>query len=306
MEFHYESRKAHLEWEIMNPKINNEDTIYFSLGDITEHSQPSPKDLALLVNFFERLQCKEKWILSGNHDYNPLKKTWSFDPLLELRGVKSFKKKERVNVGSKDFLMLPYYYDHVFSELPPMKEYYESIQDDVDYVAFHFEDETMDFGSNKTIDLSKIKGKRIGGHIHTGGKNYLPSPVPNNASEQLERRYGLLINLDTGVIEEIDYPKNLKYVTISYNEEIPTNILESYPNIALTITDVLDKEKLIEKYSNVENVYIRKMVSASNLNKVEINKKGKIRKMEEYWADYKKEKKVNLNVSKIIENRVKF
>jgi hypothetical protein len=305
-EFHYLARQRHLDWELDNPKINNENTIHFFLGDITEDSKPNSKELALLVRFYESLRCKEKWILGGNHDLNELKKTWSFDPLLELNGVKAFKKPEVVKVGMLSWLMLPYYKDSVFKDMKPMKEEYESYEGSYSFISHHFEDETMNFGTNNYIDISKIKGTRVGGHLHTGPEGYLPSPVPNTKAEMLDERYGLLINVDTWEIEKIIYPKNLAYVSIDYEEDIPKNILEEYPLIALTVNNVLDESKIREKYTNYENVHIRRLNTSSYMNKEEIKKEGKVRPLEEYWNIFKKERNVKPNVISLIEQKEVF
>lgn len=299
--FHYKAREIHLDWERNNPLINNEETIYFSLGDITEDSKPHSKELALLVKHFEELKNPEKWILGGNHDLNEIKKSWSFDPLLELEGVKGFKRPEEVNIQGLSILMMPFYKKSVFKNFSPMKEYYEALEGKYDFVAFHFEDHTMDFGAGTSIDTRKIKGYRLGGHIHTGGENYLPSPVPNTKAELLPERYGLLIDIETKEVEKIVYPNNLTFVSIEEGQDIPPSALDDFPVVALTVNNVLDETKVRETYTNYENVYIRRLNKPSTINKEEIKKEGKVRTLLEYWKTFKEHRGVSEEVSKIIE-----
>lgn len=298
-QYEYLSRGAYIDWVLNNPKLNNEETIYFSLGDLFETSLPTPKEMSLATYYFENLESSKKYILAGNHDYNRGKDSHSFDPLLELRDVEAIKIPEILKLGNYTFNCLPFMYDSYSSLYGPMKEEYEKMDTETDFVLFHFEDETMNFGNNKFVDL-KVKGKRFGGHIHVGGDNYLPSPVPNKKNEVLDRRYVVLINLETGTWEEIDIPNFLDFQTVKYPNSLPEKRAEY---TALIVTDVLDKEEAQKKYDE-ESYFIREMRRPELQNKEELEKSGKVRSVKELWEEFTNKKKINKEVSSLVSSKL--
>ena len=168
-----------------------------------------------------------------------------------------------------------------------------------DFIIFHFEDETQEFGNEKTINLSKLKGKRIGGHIHVGGKNYVPSPIPNKSNEVLPERYLYLLDTETKELEKILIPNFLDYQSVNLYEDIkPSNALYT----VYEIRNYVNKEEAISYYRKKygEDFFINKMVKQSLTESSEHKRSEKVRSTKELWEDYKKEKKVNKEVDKIV------
>uniref|UniRef100_UPI00405639D6 metallophosphoesterase n=1 Tax=Candidatus Electrothrix sp. TaxID=2170559 RepID=UPI00405639D6 len=300
--FHYLARKAYIDWFLSQPELNNEDVLYWSLGDLTESSIPSPRDTQLLVYFFSQMKNKQKYIIAGNHDYNRGKGSYSFDPLTELEGVTAFTKPCEKDIDELSFKILPYYYDFVYPELKSMRENYESYKGEYDFIIFHFEDETQSFGDNQGINLSKIKGKRIGGHIHVGGENYLMSPVPNKSNEILPERYLYLLDTETSEIEKILIPNFLDYGVVNYPNPIEKKSDALYT--AWEIRDYVNKQDALSLYKEQwgDNFFIHKMSRKGLVESSDTERSNKVRTIKELWSDYKSSNKIDSNVSKLVEN----
>ncbi len=301
---HYLARERYIEWVLSNPKLNNPDIEYFSLGDLTDSSLPTPNDSDLLFYYMSNLKCNKKHIMAGNHDYNRKEDSYSFKALRNLPEITTYLKFQEVSLGSLNCIVLPYYYDNVYPELGSMKEEYEKLTGNYDFVFFHFEDETMSFGeASKFIDISKIKGKRIGGHIHVGGDNYLESPVPNKSNEMLDKRHVYLLDTETKVIEEIEIPSFIEYQTINYPDlpEIKPNILVNYE-----IKDYVNKNESIKFYKDKfgDDFFIYKMHRKSLQESSDNVRSDKVRTIPELWKDYKIEKKVHRKVASIVETYI--
>ena len=300
---HYEARKNYIDWVLNNPKLNNEDVTYISLGDLYEHSVPDPRSVQLGVYYMSNLKCRLKIIIAGNHDYDRNKKSYSIDPLAEIKGVTIVKEFKKLTFANSKIAILPYFYDFVYKDKGSMKEYYESLEGNYDFILHHFEDETQDFGSGKGIKL-KLKGERIGGHIHVGGKGYLESPIPNKTSEMLEKRNVILLDTSTKQKELVELPDFLRFETIDY----PNDIDNFNTNTYYTLSEVTDKEIALnhykEKYPNIHIKEVRKK-SLRTFSDSEDEEKS-VRTIKELWNDYKNNNKLDSNVAKIIENQLHF
>jgi len=302
---HYKARKAYVEWFLNDSGLNREDYGYISLGDLTESSLPTPNDTQFLVYYFTRMKNKKKYILAGNHDFSRDKNSYSFSPLLELEGVEAFFQPTELQIDNCSFKILPYYYDYIYSNLKSMREEYESYSGNYDFILFHFEDETQDFGGGKGINLSKLKGRRIGGHIHTGGQNYITSPLPNKSSEVLPERYLYLLDTETKEVEKIIIPHFLDYKVAKYPEKVIRGESEA-PFINWEIRDYVNKEEALKYYREQwgEDFFVHKMVKQTLVESSEHQRSEKVRSIKELWQEYKLEKKVDENVNKIVSSLI--
>ena len=297
-EVEFKSRQDYIEWVLNNPNLNNEDTIYLSLGDFFDSANPNPIDYQLGLYYLQNLKCKQKIIIAGNHDYNRLKNSYSIDPLQEIDGVTLIKKPDKNLVfASGDYqlkaIVLPYYYDYIYDDLKSMREEYESYEGDYDVVFGHIEDETQEFGSSTGIDISKLKGTRIQGHIHIGGKGYLESPVPNKTNEMLDHRYVYLLDIETKNIEKVEVPDLLRFETVRY-PDLPKTTSSKY--LFLDILDSIDRTKTEELYSH-DNTFIRSIRGKQLVNSKVLERSGKVRTVEEMWKTFKTEKEIDKNVA---------
>lgn len=303
--FHYEARKQYIEWFLNNPKLNNEESIFFSLGDLTESSLPSPRDTELLVYYYSNLKHHKKYILAGNHDFSRDKNTYSFAPLTKLSKVEAFYKPQDLTIGSSTIKVLPYFYDHIFPDMKSMKEEYESYEGVYDLILFHFEDETQDFGNGGSINI-KLKGKRVGGHIHVGGQNYITSPLPNKSNEVLPERHIYIYDTETKEIEKEIIPNFLDYKVVKFPEPIERRD-EDTPFVAFEIRDYVNKEEALKLYREQwgEDFYVHKMVKQTLLESGDTERSDKVRSVLELWEDYKNNNKVDKKVSEIVYEQIK-
>lgn len=307
---HYLASCKYTRWVISNPKLNNEETGYFSLGDMSETSNPNPRDTSLMFNYLLNLKSPKKFILAGNHDYNRDKNTYSFDPLLELSDVEAFKKPTELELGNCKFKILPHFYDNIYQDLKSMKEEYEGYTGDYDFIFTHIADETQDFGGGHGIDISKLKGTRLQGHIHTGGKGYVTSPLPHKSSEVLDHRYLYKINLETKEVEEIEIPKFMTYESVKYPEPVDFSKLDC-DLVNLEIRDYVNKEEAYnfykEQFEKEDKLFfVYKMIKKrfSENGEEDRVRSDKVRSIKEIYLDFKRDKKLNPNVANIMEQYI--
>jgi len=304
----FEATKLYIEWVLNNPKLNNKEVIYFSLGDFFENSLPSPEEYNLGLHYLSNGEWKEKYLLAGNHDYNRIKDSYSIDPFSKLPNTTLIKKPGvMTNFGDLRVLTLPYYYDHIFTDLKSMKEEYENMSGEYDLVVTHIQDESQEFGDRGSIDISKLKGNRIQGHIHAVENNlsgYVNSPIPCTKGEVLDKRYCFLYDTETKWIEKIEIPNFLGYEEVIYPNELkePTS-----PYTLYTIKDYVDKASTIDFYkSKNPDMYIKEMVRKKLQTledfKAEVHKKTTL----DYWEDYSLENKVDEQVYNLVLNKLKL
>lgn len=300
---HYLSRKAYIEWVLSNPKLNAEDVVYFSLGDLTETSIPMPRDTDLLTYYFSKLRNKKKYILAGNHDFNRAKRSYSFQFLDNLEGVETILKPQELEIGGSSFMCLPYYYDNFYEDLKPMREEYEAMEGSYDFVVTHIQDHTQKFSEDdESIDTRKLKGERIQGHIHLPSPGYPGSPVPNKSSEVAEARFVWLVDTETKEIEKIMIPTFLDYAVIDYPKEITIKPKEgTYVNFMINNYEG-DRFSVLEKYRKEwgDNFFVYKMVRKSVQENSDHERMQKIETTKELWDRYVKTKRVKSDISKIV------
>lgn len=300
---HYLARKNYIEW-ILSSDLNIEENIFCSLGDFFELSHPTPRDMKLAIYYLSNLKCKRKIIIAGNHDYDRYRNSYSIDPLAEIPGVELIKKPIDLVIEGVSFKILPFFYDYIFSDLESMKKEYESLSGTYDFILTHVSDETQNFGGTEGINLSNLKGERLQGHIHTGGKGYVESPLPNKTSEVLKERNLRVLNLETKEVLKRKIPQFLEYITVVYPEKITKSFSESLIN--LTITEAPDKTLALDHYKKEYPDAFIKEVRKKVLK--EIPKEGisskKVRPIKELWDSFSTENKVDKEVSTLVLEKI--
>lgn len=189
------------------------------LGDLFEIPTPA----SYLVAFYLKLFTKD-WadkniiIVKGNHDSNTEED--ALDHFMFLDNVTIVKEKTEMEIEGLKCLLLPHY-DHEGTDKPPMTEYYSSLSGEYDYIFAHVMDETQNFGK-AVCDLSKIKGKRLFGHVHTAnvrnGGNYLGSAVKNSSTEKEDQKLLALITKNS--LDYVEVPSFMEYETVVYGEDV--------------------------------------------------------------------------------------
>lgn len=253
-------------------KLKKGDT-FIQLGDWFHISRPYPEENELVYYYIR------KWIergvriiaLAGNHDYLGVEDTYSIDPF-DSMDVLLVKEPSIMKLESSTFLFLPWM---PRSHFPTDKResYFSSILDsdveggfvyenkdklnDVDYICYHFEDETVFMGGiNIGYDIRPLeqftpKARRIGGHIHIKSKNYLGTPYQTRYDEK--GQVGRYITIEDGAYVENSLPLFIEYLDIEYGDEV-----DNTTSKILTISNAPSLEACYQKYA-IPNVYIRKV-----------------------------------------------
>lgn len=258
----FEAHKFYNNW-LLDKDFNNESTNFISLGDWFHSSHPTPEEIDEEMRFLSNSKMKF-FLLAGNHDWSGVLKQYSILSFRNLSNVEIICEPCVKTIDGKTFAFLPHY-----KNLKVMKELYTNLSEEfvnADYVCYHFEDETQ-----HGIDISYLKGKRFGGHIHTQCKNYeLPMPITSRYDER---------GLDNGIYnltedKIISVPKLIDYYDIEYGDEIPIG-LAMFPMI--NIKNAPSKQLAQEKYKDnyIHEIYVvnkkkEKIVSCVDEKKISI------------------------------------
>lgn len=262
------------------------------LGDLFETPIPNSQLVLFYLEIFAN-KWKDKiiYILQGNHDYNL--ETNSLDFFKFLNNVEVIKDKTEKQIEMKNILFLPYY-SHENTNKKAMIDYYSSLEGSYDYIFGHIEDETQHFG-DKYCDLTKLKGKRVFGHIHTSDiqkdGHYLGSCIKNSSTEKDDQKYLTIIqeNLELKLI-----PSFLSYKTVKYGEK-----LEDIKDlILLNVTEAPTKQDAITLYES-SNIKCNK-ITTTRQQFLETSKTIK-NKDKDIWKEFCKEKNLKDSVQKICE-----
>ena len=305
----FKATEAYIDWVLNNPKLNNEDIIYFSLGDFFELSHPLPSENELGLSYLTQGKWKHKYILSGNHCYNRLRNDFSISIFNKLLNTTLIKKPQELDIEGLSTLCLPYYYDNIYSDLKPMKVEYENMQGEYDIIISHIQDETQAFISNdpNSINISKLKGERIQGHLHAVKNNvsgYVNSPLANTKGEVLDKRYCFLYDIETKIIEKVEIPNFLNYSELSYPEKLTNEKIGEFFTL-FTIKDYTDKQTAIDFYrKDNPNLYIKEMIK-KKLQSVSDEYKSQSKKsIKDFFEDYSSENKISKELSNIILEKI--
>ena len=258
----FEAHKFYNNW-LLDKNFNNESTNFISLGDWFHSSHPTPEEIDEEMRFLSNSKMKF-FLLAGNHDWSGVLKQYSILSFRNLSNVEIICEPCVKTIDGKTFAFLPHY-----KNLKVMKELYTNLSEEfinADYVCYHFEDETQ-----HGIDISYLKGKRFGGHIHTQCKNYeLPMPITSRYDER---------GLDNGIYnltedKIISVPKLIDYYDIEYGDEVDIG-LAMFPMI--NIKNAPSKQLAQEKYKDnyIHEIYVvnkkkEKIVSCVDEKKISI------------------------------------
>lgn len=240
----FSAHKTYNDW-FVKQDFDSKENVFISLGDWNHSSHPTPEEIDESMRFFNMSKIDKFFILGGNHDWSGVLKQYSILSFRNLSKVNVILEPCVHTIQGKTFAFLPHY-----KNLKTMKELYTNLDDEyinADYVCYHFEDETQG-----GIDISYLKGKKLGGHIHTKCKNYeLPMPITSRYDER-----GLdngLYNLDEDKI--IPAPKLIEYYDVEYGDEVGVGLT---PFPLLNILNAPSKSLAEEKYKDnyIHEIYV--------------------------------------------------
>jgi len=282
--------QAYDSW-VLEQEFNNDQTTFISLGDLFHNALPTPKEYDEAEKFFAKSKFKKIILLAGNHDFSGTRNSHSILPLQNNPRIELILEPCQKVIEGKTFLFLPYYTQS--SVLPPMKEYYSNLPEEYkinDYILYHFDDETIQYGKHKTgIDISYLKGTRVGGHIHKSQKNYeLGMPVQSRFDEKGEKN-NLLSIADKATYIEV--PKFLDYYEVEYGKDLPkVEALYQIWDIKNAPSNKQARKFYKEKYSSI---HIRD-IEVKEQKEDEITHKGETKKSILEYFNYYIEKRTDL------------
>lgn len=240
------------------------------LGDLFHTSKPFPEEYRRVLEIFQEAISKGVRIivLTGNHDYHYDKNSYSTAPLQVFgEDIEIISEPTLKEIEGNQILFLPWMPHTLLRrkhKVKTLKEYYEEVFSEkmdferVDYVAYHFEDETVFMGGiNTGVNLSFLERKypnirRVGGHVHLQSKNYLGTPFQTRYDEKgQEGRVGVVKD---GVFKYEPLKQYVAFVDVEYEDDIEE---EDFPFI-LTIKNAPSIKRAYEKFKNPKT-FIRKV-----------------------------------------------
>jgi hypothetical protein len=227
-------------------KYNNE--IFILLGDCFDNSTPTWDVYSMFKDFL--LKRKNiTYISKGNHCSSRIKGC-ALNGIHLMEDVKVFFEKEECDIDGYKCLFLPFIYDS-------MKEQYEKLEGNYDFIFTHITPEKAAFGEEGIKFNKNLIGTFFHGHIHMfnekcykdsyGNINYIQGvPISTRNGEDQEH---IIIQIDHDKkIEFIKVPHYFSYETIEY-----PNLPESKNNI-INVINAPSYASVIDKY---KDYYIR-------------------------------------------------
>lgn len=205
------------EWIKEQDFLKKEKILVF-LGDLFEVAYPSVELVVYYLQLFKDWKDKTIYILEGNHDCNL--ETNALDFFKTLDNVTVVKDAQEIDIEGKKCFFLPHY-DHEGTDKEPMLEAYSKLEGTYDYIFAHVLDETQNFGSANFCDLTKLKGKKLFGHVHSAtvqnDGTYLGSVIKNSSTEKDDQKLLAVIN-ESG-LQIVNIPSFMEYETVNYGDE---------------------------------------------------------------------------------------
>lgn len=294
-------------------KFNNNQNTLVQLGDLFHYEEPNPIANEIAMNFFHNLKFKKTFILAGNHDYNRRFDSFSVQPFSYF--INYVKDISILKIEDQKILFIPSVY--ITPKQRVMTEenyYYQKIKDldlsEVKYCFHHVYDELQ---FQPEMNFTFLKEKEIvciGGHVHIQninleliripGNRYLGVPYPHRSDEKNQQ--GAILELGeyngfTGV------PKFLDYENVIYGDEVKGNPEgELIINIFNSPTEQLAKEKYKNYNINKHGITLLPIQISENGND-ELT--TDLKKTQDLFKDYTREKSLNKNVAKLIRGVLK-
>lgn len=288
-----EAHRYYIDW-FLKQEWNNEDNIFFSLGDFFHKPYPEPAVYDEAMRWLSGCKFKKIYILIGNHDFKRSLNAYSVDPFQNDPRVEIIYEPQKIDFGKVSALCMPHIFRTKENELS-MDAYYsqfiESYEGEQDYLFYHFEDETASF-SGKGIDLTSLSGKRCGGHIHTVNNQnyYLNMPVNSRFDERGQDNSLMMLDMETKEETEISVPKTIDYYVVNYPDPLP-EVDAQFPIWDFENCN-LKKKELYEMYGRIPIRKVKGTLEKTNSEKYE-NKMEEKKSWPELLDEFGQEKKLS-------------
>lgn len=250
--------------------LDSGDTL-IQTGDWFHTSKPFPEEYRKTLDILQRAIKRgvKIVVLTGNHDFHYDRNSYSTAPL-EVFGkdIDIISEPTLRVIGGSNYLFLPWMPHTLLKKnygVKTLKEYYEEVfakelnYKSVDFVVYHFEDETVFLGGmNDGVDLSFLEKKypnikRLGGHIHLQSKNYIGTPFQTRYDERGQK--GRIGVVKDGEFSYESLNNYLEFLDIDFVDNLPQTSGISY---ILTIKNAPSMRSAYERFKK-EGVYIRKV-----------------------------------------------
>lgn len=295
----HEAQKLFIDW-FCSQGFNISENSLLQLGDAFHHYHSSPRTNSLAIDFFQnKMKFGKKYVLSGNyhHEIYSQKRTWAIDILEPIEGVHLFKKPETIEIGKLSVLMLPWYTRTMFPELGSMKDNYETLTGTYDFIFGHFSDVPL-FGEE--IEVSKLIGKKVLGHIHNCnfGESFLGTPYPVRKDEANKQNRIMIIDTETKEFEYIEIPSFIDYYDVTYPEPF-----DSKDKAEICILDVYNapSREIVQDF--YKEYYIRKNgihLVKDSIGKEEGEKTQEVKSLLDYLNNYCVDKSIKEEQKQIL------
>jgi len=213
--------------------------IIIQLGDIFDSS--STHHLLEDQIIKKLLRFKEVHLIGGNHTQSK-KLGDALTPLSNYDNIYIYSEVEEITIENHKCLMLPFLYTN-------MKEQYESMEGEYDFIFTHFENSDTSFGEG--VDPKNLKGTFLMGHQHLS-KDYnkfgnqhhiLGVPLCSRHGEHLQNHRIARINDDKS-IDFIPVPQYFTFRDVEYGDDIK----EEWKNDIINIQNAPSVHSVHDKY----------------------------------------------------------
>jgi len=215
-------------------------TVIFT-GDFFDKSNPHSEDeIDEALDYI--LRFPDVHIVTGNHELssrtgNPLA------PLNRIPNLSIYRKPTEVELEGVKFLLLPYLYN-----VKKMKEEYETLTNEVDYVVSHVAYPGTNRGSIDEVNLSNIRAKNwFYGHIHDPqdfGQHHLVG-VPNTTRHGEQDWQKRLVLIENGKHSFVNTSDFVTFETVTFGDN-PTS-----KDSILNIIDAPSVSAVLKKYKGL-------------------------------------------------------
>lgn len=242
----------------LSSKFNSKDYTFLQVGDFFDSSTLTGELAFTSIRFFQEMECSQKIVLQGNHDYRP---RWgSALDFLRRAGVKIVQDPQILSVSGYPVMCLPYMYYH-------MKDIGEQFAYEYRHkarlVVGHFADRNL-FGTE--LDIGFLTGHVDGctvdhiclGHVHAPGDNYIGSVFPTSYSERGQARRVWVIDTESGEKTEHALPVFLDYLSVPFDSDPMDYVTSPYP----VILDILNAPSVKDAMEKFVGLPIRQVITA--------------------------------------------
>jgi hypothetical protein len=235
-------------------QVERGDTVLF-LGDTFHRARPYPEEIEIVFHIIESLKGKgaDTILLNGNHEYS---RDIFATSILKNRAI-VISRPMVMSFGESKLAFLPWSpHRSAYSEYTMIEEEDVHIPvEDIDYLFYHFQDESISFGGESGVDLSKFRNAtRMGGDIHIASKNYVGTPYPTRYDERGQIGRYFILNPDR-THSEHSFPQWIDYVSVPFGERVIAPFGEDEDGPEFPIIDIenapstLEAQKMYRDYS---------------------------------------------------------